>query len=58
MNSSKQVEPYTNYCIDRHKKCNPEVEIIGTYVGHKKELVGGTSREIIYTTSNQETEKV
>ena len=57
VNSSKQVEPYTNYCIDRHKKCNPEVEIIGTYVGHKKNWLGGTSREIIYTTSIKKQKK-
>ncbi len=54
----KQIEPYMNYCIDRHKKCNPNIEIIGTYVGQKKELVGRNQQRNYLYHINQETEKV
>ncbi len=45
----KDVAPYINYVINEHKKRNPEINVIDTYIGLKKELVHkGQSRNYLY----------
>jgi hypothetical protein len=45
----KDVEPYLAYIISEHKKRNPEIQVIDSYVGLKKELVQkGENRNYLY----------
>ena len=37
--TQEEVEPYLSYIIAEHKKRNPSIKVLGTYVGLKKELV-------------------
>ena len=39
INKEHKVEDYLQYVIQEHKKRNPEIKLIDTYVGIKKELV-------------------
>ena len=39
VNKEHKVEDYLQYVIQEHKKRNPEIKLIDTYVGIKKELV-------------------
>lgn len=45
----EKIEPYLNYVINEHKKRNPRLEVIDSYVGLKKELVQkGENRNYLY----------
>jgi len=47
--NEKDVEPYLNYVISEHKKRNPAIQVIDSYVGLKKELVQkGEDRNYLY----------
>lgn len=47
--SEDQVLPYYQYCVDLHKRRNPNIKVIDMYVGLKKELVGkGQERNYLY----------
>ena len=35
-----EVDEYLNYCIGMHRKRNPSIRVLDTYLGLKKELVG------------------
>jgi hypothetical protein len=44
-----QIQPYYKYCVDLHKKRNPNIKILDMYVGLKKELIGkGEERNYLY----------
>jgi hypothetical protein len=44
-----QIQPYYKYCVDLHKKRNPNIRVLDMYVGLKKELVGrGQERNYLY----------
>lgn len=44
-----QIHPYYQYCVDLHKKRNPNIKVLDMYVGLKKELVGkGQERNYLY----------
>jgi FAD dependent oxidoreductase len=44
-----QVEPYYRYCVELHKKRNPNIRVLDMYVGLKKELVGkGQERNYLF----------
>lgn len=48
-----QVQPYYQYCVDLHKKRNPNIRVLDMYVGLKKELVGkGQERNYLYHISD------
>ncbi|MDC0172510.1 FAD-dependent oxidoreductase [Gammaproteobacteria bacterium] len=58
VNSESEIEPYLNYVIAEHKKRNPSIEVIDTYVGIKKELVSkGQDRNYLYHI-NQNSDRV
>ncbi|MDB0049866.1 FAD-binding oxidoreductase [Pseudomonadales bacterium] len=58
VNSEKEVAPYLKYVIAEHKKRNPDIEVIDTYVGIKKELVSeGQDRNYLYHI-NQNSDRV
>ena len=47
--SEDEVEPYLDYVISEHKKRNPTIHVIDSYVGLKKELVQkGEDRNYLY----------
>lgn len=47
--TQKEVKPYLSYIIAEHKKRNPNIKVVGTYVGLKKELVQkGEDRNYLY----------
>lgn len=49
VNSQKEIKPYLDYVISEHRKRNPEIEVVDTYVGTKKELVSqGQDRNYLY----------
>ncbi len=44
-----EVGAYLEYCIREHRRRNPSIKVLGTYVGLKKELVGrGQNRNYLY----------
>ena len=45
-----EIKPYLDYVIKEHKKRNPEVNVVDSYVGLKKELMVKRPKEIIFTT--------
>ena len=47
--TKEEVEPYLSYVIAEHKKRNPDINVVDTYVGLKKELVQrGKDRNYLY----------
>ena len=49
VNTESEIEPYLKYVIAEHKKRNPAIKVIDTYVGIKKELVSkGQDRNYLY----------
>jgi hypothetical protein len=49
LNNERDVKPYLNYIVSQHKKRNPSIKVIGSYVGLKKELVQkGEDRNYLY----------
>jgi hypothetical protein len=49
VNTEKEIVPYLDYVIAEHKKRNPSIKVIDTYVGIKKELVSkGQDRNYLY----------
>jgi hypothetical protein len=49
VNTETEIEPYLEYVIAEHKKRNPAIKVIDTYVGIKKELVSkGQDRNYLY----------
>lgn len=49
VNAESEIEPYLKYVIAEHKKRNPTIKVIDTYVGIKKELVSkGQDRNYLY----------
>lgn len=58
VNTESEIKPYLKYVIDEHKKRNPGIEVIDTYVGIKKELVSkGQNRNYLYHI-NQRSDRV
>jgi len=58
LNKESEIEPYLNYILKEHKKRNPSIKLIDTYIGIKKELVmKGQSRNYLYHI-NQNSPKV
>jgi len=49
VDTESEIKPYLEYVIAEHKKRNPAIEVIDTYVGIKKELVSnGEDRNYLY----------
>jgi hypothetical protein len=49
LNNENDVDPYLEYVISEHKKRNPSLQVIDTYIGLKKELVKkGEDRNYLY----------
>jgi hypothetical protein len=49
MDKEEDVDSYLSYIISEHKKRNPSIKLVGTYVGLKKELVQkGDNRNYLY----------
>jgi hypothetical protein len=49
MEKKEDVDAYLAYIISEHKKRNPEIKVVDTYVGLKKELVqNGKDRNYLY----------
>ena len=49
VNKETDIKPYIDYVISEHKKRNPEINVIDSYVGIKKELVNkGEDRNYLY----------
>jgi hypothetical protein len=47
--TKKEIKPYLSYIIAEHKKRNPDIKIVDTYVGLKKELTQkGENRNYLY----------
>jgi len=38
LNQKKEVEKYFDFMVDRHKKQNPNMEVVGKYIGVKNEV--------------------
>jgi len=58
VNTESEIKPYLQYIIDEHKKRNPSIKVIDTYVGIKKELVSkGQDRNYLYHI-NQNSDRV
>ena len=49
LNQEKEVKDYLSYIISEHKKRNPSIRVVDSYVGLKKELVQkGQNRNYLY----------
>lgn len=49
MERKEDVDPYLSYIISEHKKRNPGIRVVDTYIGLKKELVQkGKNRNYLY----------
>ena len=49
LDKENEVENYLSYVIKEHKKRNPSIKVVDTYVGIKKELVSkGEDRNYLY----------
>ena len=47
--TKEEIKPYLSYVIAEHKKINPDIRVVDTYVGLKKELVQkGEDRNYLY----------
>ena len=58
VSTKSEIKPYLEYVIAEHKKRNPCIEVIDTYVGIKKELVSkGQDRNYLYHI-NQNSDRV
>ena len=58
VNTESEIKPYLDYVIAEHKKRNPSIKVIDTYVGIKKELVSkGQDRSYLYHI-NQNSDRV
>ena len=58
VNTESEIKPYLDYIISEHKKRNPSIKVVDTYVGIKKELVSkGQDRNYLYHI-NQNSDKV
>ncbi len=58
LDKKEDVDSYLSYIISQHKKRNPGIEVVDTYVGLKKELVQkGENRNYLYHI-NQNSSKV
>ena len=58
VNAEKDIKPYLDYIIAEHKKRNPSIKLIDTYVGIKKELISeGQDRNYLYHI-NQNSERI
>lgn len=45
----EQIQSYYEYCVNLHKKRNPNIRVLDMYIGLKKELVGkGQERNYLY----------
>ena len=53
VNKENEIGPYLKYLISEHKKRNPSIKVIDSYVGIKKELVSkGEDRNYLYHINN------
>lgn len=49
VDNEDEVPNYLKYCIEMHKKRNPSIRVLDSYLGLKKELVGkGQDRNYLY----------
>jgi hypothetical protein len=49
INNKKDIKPYLDYIISEHKKRNPRINVVDSYIGLKKELVQkGENRNYLY----------
>jgi len=47
--TKEEIKPYLSYVINEHKKRNPDIEVVGTYVGLKKEVtLKGENRNYLF----------
>jgi hypothetical protein len=53
VSNEDEIRPYYEYCVALHKKRNPNIKVLGMYVGKKKELVNlGQNRNYLYHINN------
>ncbi len=58
VNNERDIKPYLNFVISQHKKRNPQINVIDSYIGLKKELVHrGEKRNYLYHI-NQHSSKI
>lgn len=58
VNTKEEIKPYLDFIISEHKKRNPGIKVIDTYIGLKKELVNkGQDRNYLYHI-NQKSDRV
>lgn len=56
--TKEEIKPYLSYVINEHKKRNPDITVLDTYVGLKKEvIVKGENRNYLYHI-NQNSDRV
>ena len=49
VNHRDEVPAYYKYCVELHKKRNPNIKVLDMYVGEKKEIVNqGQDRNYLY----------
>ena len=48
LDDEKDVDSYLDYIISEHKKRNPSIKLVDTYIGLKKELVQRGNRNYLY----------
>ena len=58
LSNKSQIENYSDYLIEEHKKRNPEIKLLGTYVGIKKELVNKKQKRNYLFHINKSSEKI
>jgi len=39
LKNKEKCDEYINYVIDEHKKLNPDLKVLGTYIGEKNEII-------------------
>ena len=58
LSKKSQIEDYSDYLIEEHKKRNPEIKLLGTYVGIKKELVNKKQKRNYLFHINKSSKKI
>lgn len=49
LSNENQIDSYLEFCKKEHQRLNPNIKVIGTYVGVKKEIVrSGQNRNYLY----------
>lgn len=58
VNTEKEIKPYLDYVIKEHKKRNPGINILGDYVGYKRELIQNKEKRNYLYHINQHDSKI